>query len=116
MLLAFLDCRRSEWKHERRSPIPRRPLVHVIRTEEDSALPRHQVQRAFVEVRKVPCQPFGGPKPPAPRLHRIPAPAQRMQSRPRETPNHRQLAKHEMIDFNRIILPPRPLAEVGWSS
>ena len=109
----LLDRGRREGKREGRASVPRRPLVHVIRTEEDSALSRHQVQRAFVKVRKVPRQPFGRPKPPAHRFHRVRAPAQRMQSRPREAPNQRKLAEHQMIDFNRIIFSPLPLTEVG---
>src|SRR5216683_4394891 len=100
----LLDRSLREWECERRAPVPRRPLVHVMRTEEDSTLPRHHVQRAFVKVRKIPRQPFGSPKPAAHRLHRIVAPAQRMQSRSREAPNQWKLAEHEMIDFNRIIL------------
>src|SRR5229473_4889130 len=103
-----------ERKRERRASVPRRPLVHVMRTEEYPALPRYHVQSAFIKVRKVPGQPFGCPKAPGHRLHRVGAPAQRMQSRPREAPNHRKLAEHQMIDFNRIILSPLPLTEVRW--
>src|SRR4029077_4209763 len=109
----LLDRSMREWKYERRASVPRRPLVHVMRTEEYPTLPRHHVQRAFVKVRKIPRQPFGRPKASAHRLYGVIAPAQRMQSRTREAPNHRKLAEHQMIDFNRIILSPLPLTEVG---
>src|ERR1019366_7176544 len=109
----LFDRGRCERKRESRASVPRRPLVHVMRTEEDSAFSRHQVQRAYVKVRKVPRQPFGRPKLPARRSHRERAPAQRTQSRPREAPNQRKLAEHRMIDFNRMIFSPFPSAEVG---
>src|SRR4029077_9171832 len=109
----LLDRSMREWKYERRASVPRRPLVHVMRTEEYPTLPRHHVQRAFIKVRKIPRQPFGGPKAPAHCLHGVIASAQWMHSRPREAPNHRKLAEHEMIDFNWIIFPPLPLTEVG---
>src|SRR6266481_5101788 len=96
----LLDRSLRERKCERRATVPLRPLVHVMRTEEDPTLPRHHVERALVKVRKIPRQPFGGPKAPAPRLHRVVAAAQWMQSRPRQTPNHRKLAEHRMVDFN----------------
>src|ERR1039457_6454275 len=105
----LLDRGLREGKRKGRASVPGLPLVHVIRTEEDSALSRHQVQRAFVKVREVPRQPFGSPKPAAPRLHRVRAPAQRTHSRPREAPNHRKPAEQQMIDFNRIIPPPLPI-------
>src|SRR6202051_2790719 len=108
MRAVLLDRGLREWKRERRASVPRRPLVHVMRTEEYPTLPRHHVQRAFIKVRKIPRQPFGRPEPSAHRLHRVGAPAQRMPSRSREAPNHRKLAEHEMIDFNRIILSPPP--------
>ncbi len=59
----LLDRGLREGKHEGRASVPRRPLVHVVRTEKNPTLSRHQVQRAFVKVRKVPRQPFGWPKP-----------------------------------------------------
>src|ERR1700687_324864 len=113
MYTVLLNRSLRERKRKRRVSVPRRPLFHVMRTEEYPTFPRHYVQRAFVKVRKVPRQPFGGPKAPAHRLHRVVAPAQRMQSRTREAPNQRKLAEHKMIDFNRIILSPLPLTEVG---
>src|SRR5713226_642425 len=109
----LLDRSRREWKGERRAAVPRRPLVHVVRAEEYPALSCHHVQRALVKIRKVPRQPFRRPEPAAHLLHRLPAPAQWMRSRPREAPNQRKLAEHEMIDFNWIILSPLPLTEVG---
>src|ERR1035441_4536300 len=107
----LLDCSPREGKYECRAAIPCRPLVHVIRAQEDSTLACHQVERAFVKVRKVPGRPLGRSKPAPYRLYRESAPAQGMQSRSGETPNQRKMAQHQMIDFNRIICPPLPRSE-----
>src|SRR6266849_4694876 len=112
MHTVLLDSSLREWKRERRASVPSRPLVHVVRTEEYPALPRHQVKRAFVKVRKVPRQAFGRTKPAAHLLHRLPASAQRTQSRSCVAPNHRKTAEHQMIDYDWKILSPLPLTQV----
>src|SRR5260221_166770 len=106
----FVDRSLRKWKCERRAAVPRRPLVHVIRTEEDPTLARPQVQRAFVEIREVPRQPSRRPKAATHLLHRLPAPAHGMHSGPRESGGSRLWAfgpaDVELREFRRKHAEP----------
>ena len=64
---------RAEGKSERRSFVPCLPLIHVVRAQEISALPGHDVQSRLIQVRQIRGEALRRPVMPRHRLHRISA-------------------------------------------
>src|ERR1700685_2258034 len=105
-------CLWREWQSERRSAIPRLPLIHVVRAEKISALAGHNIQSRLIEVGEISREALRGSVMAADVFYRVSAARLLLNSGTAPPIDEGNLPKDRVLNFDRIEFAPVPGSQI----